>query len=117
MYLPDGTSLDIARTRESGIIKKVYYISDFKYYLLSVSKLTRDVRCFISFYPDFWIIQDLHSGKVKGIGKELDSLYNLQHWRIEAKVVAIHLHNDSIKEEDLGVWHGRFGHAPDKVVK
>lgn len=62
---------------DTDIIKNVLYISDFKYNIFPVSKLTRDLRCFISFYPGFWIIQDLHSRKIKGIGKELDGLYNL----------------------------------------
>ncbi|OIT27846.1 hypothetical protein A4A49_56907, partial [Nicotiana attenuata] len=84
VHLPDGTSLDIACTRESrigecGVIRNVLYILDFKYNLLSVSKLTRDLHCFLSFYFDFWIMQDLHNGKAKGIGKELEGLYNLQH--------------------------------------
>ncbi|OIT39206.1 hypothetical protein A4A49_61030, partial [Nicotiana attenuata] len=84
VHLPDGTSLDIACTGESrigecGVIRNVLYIPDFKYNLLSVSKLKRDLQYFLSFYPDFWIMQDLHNGKVKGIGKELEGLYNLQH--------------------------------------
>ncbi|OIT38236.1 hypothetical protein A4A49_58384, partial [Nicotiana attenuata] len=84
VYLPDGTSLDVECTGESKIgenciVKNVLHVPSFKYNLLSVSKLTRDLRCFVSFYPDFWIMQDFHSGKVKGIGKELEGLYKLQH--------------------------------------
>ncbi|OIT29832.1 hypothetical protein A4A49_54871 [Nicotiana attenuata] len=84
VHLPDGTSLDIAcagesRIGECGVIRNVLYIPDFKYNLVSVSKLTRDLHCFLSIYPDFWIMQDLHNGKVKRIGKELEELYNLQH--------------------------------------
>ncbi|OIS99087.1 hypothetical protein A4A49_03649 [Nicotiana attenuata] len=63
------------------------------------------------------ILQNLHSGKVKGIGKELDGLNNLQHKMAQTKVVVVHLHNDIAKEEDLRLWHGRLGHAPDRVVK
>ncbi|OIT36541.1 hypothetical protein A4A49_59732, partial [Nicotiana attenuata] len=82
VYLPDGTSLDVECTGESkigenSIFRNVLYVPSFKYNLFSVSKLTRDLRCFVSFYPDFWIMQDLHSGKVKGIGKQLEGLYKL----------------------------------------
>ncbi|XP_075111632.1 uncharacterized protein LOC142181886 [Nicotiana tabacum] len=60
---------------------------------------------------------DLHSGKVKGIGKELEGLYNLQHQKLEAKAANVHLQDHSVQEEDLKVWHGRLGHAPDRVVR
>lgn len=58
VYLPDGKSLDIAYTRECRIgedetIRNALYVPDFKYNLLPVSKLTKDLRCFVSFYPDF----------------------------------------------------------------
>ncbi|XP_070013777.1 uncharacterized protein [Nicotiana sylvestris] len=78
VHLPDDTSLDIACTGESkidecGVIRNVLYIPDFKYNLLSVSKFTRDLQCFLSFYPVFWIMKDLHNGKVKGIVRILRS--------------------------------------------
>lgn len=58
VYLPDGKTLDNACTWECKIsendtIKNVSYITGFKYNLLSVSKLTSDLKYFISFYPDF----------------------------------------------------------------
>lgn len=62
-------------------------------------------------------MQDLHSEKIKGIGKELDVLYNLQHQKAKAKAATVYLHNDFAKEEDLRVWHGRLGHGPDRIVK
>ncbi|XP_019241987.1 PREDICTED: uncharacterized protein LOC109222031 [Nicotiana attenuata] len=122
VYLPDGSSLDVECTRESrigenSIVKNVLYVLNFKYNLLSVSKHTRDLRCFISFYPDFWIMQDLHSGKVKGIGKELEGLNNLQHQKLEAKAANVHLQKSTVHEVDLKVWHGRLGHSLDRVVK
>lgn len=122
VYLPDGTSLDVECTGESKIgencvVRNVLYVPSFKYNMLSVSKLTRDLRCFVSFYPDFWIMQDLYSGKVKGIGKELGGLYKLQHQKLKAKAANVQIQDHSVQEEDLRIWHGRLGHALDRVVK
>ncbi|XP_075080384.1 uncharacterized protein LOC142165895 [Nicotiana tabacum] len=59
-------------------------------------------------------LNDLHAGKVKGISKKYNGLYNLQQQKVEAKVAALHLSRETLKEEDLKVWHERLGHAPDK---
>lgn len=66
--------------------------------MLSVSKVTKKLSCFIFFYPDFCMFQDLLSGKVKGIDKKDDGLYifrselgikNLQSTKCDSrKVVA-----------------------------
>uniref|UniRef100_A0A1S3X8U1 Retrotransposon Copia-like N-terminal domain-containing protein n=3 Tax=Nicotiana TaxID=4085 RepID=A0A1S3X8U1_TOBAC len=87
VHLPDGTSLNIACTGESRI-----------------------GECGV-------IRNDLHNGKVKEIGNELEGLYNLQNKQDKAKAATVQSRDHSIVEEDLGVWHGRLGHAHDKVVK
>ncbi|XP_070013318.1 uncharacterized protein [Nicotiana sylvestris] len=87
VHLPDGTSLDIACIGESRI-----------------------GECGV-------IRNDLHNRKVKGIGKELEGLYNMQHQQDKAKAATVQTHAHSKVEEELRVWHERLGHAPDKVVK
>ncbi|XP_070030525.1 uncharacterized protein [Nicotiana sylvestris] len=76
VHLPDDTSLDIACTGESKIGE--------------YGVITN-------------IIQDLHNGKVKGIGKDLDGLYNLQYQKDKNKAADVQAHGDSKKEEDLGI--------------
>ncbi|XP_075092045.1 uncharacterized protein LOC142172161 [Nicotiana tabacum] len=44
-------------------VKDVLYVPDFKFNLLSVSKLTKDLSCLAAFYPDFCVLQGLYSGK------------------------------------------------------
>ena len=44
-----------------------------------VSKLTKELNCCVVFYPDFFFIQDLFTGKVKEIGEEEDGLYMLNN--------------------------------------
>lgn len=64
VHLPNG---DVVLVKHIGtcpisarsIIRKVLYVPQFRYNLLSVSKLTKDLQCCIAFYPDFCLFQDL----------------------------------------------------------
>ena len=72
--LPTGDKAFISHIGETcflnnEVIKDVLCVSEFKFNLLSVSQLTRELSCFVSFYPKFCIFQDLYSGRVKGVGK------------------------------------------------
>lgn len=56
-------------------LRNVFYVPDFKYNLLSVSKLTKGLNCSAKFYPNFAILQDLSNGRVLGNDKEDYGLY------------------------------------------
>ena len=78
--LPTGAKADVSHIGEAVVFKDevvqdVLLVPDFKCNLLSVSKITKQLSCFVSFYPDLCVFRDLHSGKVKGIGKEKGGLY------------------------------------------
>ncbi|KAH0719341.1 hypothetical protein KY285_015372 [Solanum tuberosum] len=69
VHLPTGAQVDISDmgevpmfTKES--IKNVLHVPYFKFSLLSVSKITKELSCY-----------DLSSGRVKGIGREEGGLY------------------------------------------
>ena len=84
VQLPNGDSLLITHTGSSSmtsqdIINNVLLIPDFKFSLLSVSKITKDLQCAVCFYPDFVTTQDLSSGQVKVIGREQAGLYLIPH--------------------------------------
>jgi len=65
-------------------------------------------------------MQDLHSGKVKGIGKMCDGLYRMQLQvkdYQQAMATTATVDSRPIGENtDLKTWHNRLGHAPDKVL-
>ncbi|XP_070020591.1 uncharacterized protein LOC142180985 [Nicotiana tabacum] len=61
--------------------------------------------------------KDLYTGKVKGIGKELEGMYNMQQKRIKANAADVQVEDVHGKDEDLEIWHGGLGHALDRVVK
>jgi len=82
--LPTGDKATISHIGEISLfdnetVKDVLCVPDFKFNLLSVSQITRELSCFVSFYPDLCVFQDLYSGRVKGIGREEGSLYILRN--------------------------------------
>ncbi|XP_047264064.1 uncharacterized protein LOC124896553 [Capsicum annuum] len=105
-HLPNGATVGISQTVEDYIsgdelIKDVSFVLEFKLNLLSVAKVTKELSCFIYFYPNFCVFRDLLSGKVKEIGrqegglnifknnwkKKLNNAVNM-HDKITAEVVA-----------------------------
>ncbi|XP_019230258.1 PREDICTED: uncharacterized protein LOC109211210 [Nicotiana attenuata] len=88
-------------------IKDVLHVPDFKFNLLSVAKLTRDLTCTVKFFPDFCVLLGLYSGKVLGIGREFDGLYILREYAQAAGIIV----GAVIKEEQTQFRHYRLGHA------
>lgn len=78
--LPNGDITHVTRTGDSYIssnttILDVFYIPQFKFIILSVSKITKKLQCLATSFLDFCVFQDLFIGKVREIGKEEDGLY------------------------------------------
>ncbi|XP_075083645.1 uncharacterized protein LOC142167379 [Nicotiana tabacum] len=93
--------------------------ADFKYNLLSVSQLTKELQCMVAFFPNFCIFQDLYSGQVKGIGKEEHDLYILQGGSSHDSTATPDnkcAHTTSLPDSAV-VWHRRLGHAPIDVIR
>ncbi|KAH0738218.1 hypothetical protein KY290_036923 [Solanum tuberosum] len=67
-----------------------------------------------------YLQMDLHSGKVKGIGKMCDGLYKMQLQvkdYQQAMAATATVDSRPIGENtNLKTWHNRLGHAPDKVL-
>lgn len=61
VYLPDGSIMDIAcvgrcNLEKAGTITNVLCIPKLKHNLLLVSKLTRDLKCAVTFFPDLCVL-------------------------------------------------------------
>ncbi|XP_016496788.1 uncharacterized protein LOC107815682 [Nicotiana tabacum] len=117
VQLPTRSRAEITHKRDAMIlgdqyINNVLYVPDFKFNLLSVAKLTKDLRCFVGFYHDFCLLQELYNGKVLGIGKESGSLYVLKE---RGAVVAA----GSVSKEhtEKALCHFRLGHASLKAMQ
>ena len=135
--LPTGDQVSISHIGESlilkdKVVKDVLFVPEFKYNLLAVSQLTKQLKCAVVFFPDFCIFQDLFNGRVLGIGKENQGLYILNtpvttkpsndqvssgECAKEAAYKRIRPISFSSTADSLSsLWHKRLGHAPLKVL-
>ena len=55
----------------------VLYVPDFPFNLITISKLTHDLNCFITFSDHFVTLQDWCTGQTIGIGRESQDLFHL----------------------------------------
>lgn len=78
VHLPNGNKIPIAHIGSCRLaqenISNVLCVPDFRYNLLSVSKLTKELNGCIEFFPDLCFMQDLHNRKEKGTSGMLDGL-------------------------------------------
>ena len=58
-------------------LTSVLSLLNFSFNLMSVSKLTRERKCYISFFLDFCLFQDLMTKQIIGRGRESGGLYIL----------------------------------------
>ena len=105
VQLPDGSRAGVTHTGSISFsanfhLKNVFYIPSFKYNLLSVSQLTKSLKCLVSFYDSHCIFQDPTTKRTIGLGKVHDGLYFLQPSHA--------LPAASSPLFDL--WHWRLGH-------
>ncbi|OIT39815.1 hypothetical protein A4A49_63698, partial [Nicotiana attenuata] len=96
-------------------LENVLHVPDFKFNLMSVSKLTRDLSCAAIFLPELCVFQDLYNGRVKAIGKEDEGLYVLKGRGI--RQLAAHVGVNAIAEDTGNLWHMRLGHASIPVMQ
>jgi len=102
---------------KEGTVTNVLHVPEFKFNLLAVSKLTNELSCSVNFFPDFCIFQDLHSGRVKGIGREEDGLYVLKVNKVSSKEKeAISAAATYGNEEAYKLWHMRLGHPSQAIL-
>ena len=58
-------------------LTSVLYVLDSPFNLISISKLTHDLNCLITFYDNFVTLQDQSTRRTIGIGHEFQGLFHL----------------------------------------
>ncbi|OIT01209.1 hypothetical protein A4A49_59827, partial [Nicotiana attenuata] len=119
VQLPTGDSASILHMGEcqltgGDVLKDVFCVPAFKFNLMSVSKVTEDLKCSVTFFPKNCVFQDLLSGRVKEIGRSEEDLYILS--TALGKTVNRAFAATS-KEGGMEIWHRRTGHVPIQVLR
>ncbi|KAJ1437402.1 Zinc finger, CCHC-type superfamily [Sesbania bispinosa] len=111
----DGTNVPVKGSGKAKLpngmeIDNVLHIPEFQCNLLSISKLTREYDCALTFVADLCVMQDLHSRNLIGVGRHQDGLYLLEPVQNRGAAMKV---GRSI-EADL--WHSRLGHASESKL-
>ncbi|CAL8998680.1 unnamed protein product [Prunus brigantina] len=113
--LPSGDQAPITATgtlpiNSYSFLKDVLGVPTFKVDLMSVSKITEDLTCSVTFFPQWCVLQDLATRRTIGLGKQRGGLYYL---------AALASPNSSPNKSDpschlasasADLWHRRLGH-------
>ncbi|KAJ0539365.1 putative RNA-directed DNA polymerase [Helianthus annuus] len=104
--IPNGSLIPVegkgACTLPNGLkINNVLHVPKFTCNLLSVSRLSNDLQCAVTFFPTFCVMQDLTTRKLIGAGECKDGLYEVDMVRNERKAMMV----------TLDVWYQRLAHA------
>ncbi|KAJ0951185.1 putative RNA-directed DNA polymerase [Helianthus annuus] len=89
-------------------IRGILHVPKFTCNLLSVSRLTKDLQCSVTFFPDFCVMQGLRSRNLIGAGKCKGGLYRMGMFGEERKAMAVTVER----------WCNRLGHtSQEKLAK
>ncbi|KAF3615583.1 putative NAC domain-containing protein 43-like [Capsicum annuum] len=120
--MPTGRKSEITHIGNTSLsgdlqVKNVLHVPEFKYNLLSVSKLTKELSCSVKFFPDFCVFQDVYSGRVRGIVKKSEGLYIIKKNNdAGSKKVVLNTTKENMVV-DRGLWHMRLGYVSVSTMK
>lgn len=93
-------------------LSTVFHVPSFSTNLLSISKITQDLNCSVSFFPSHCVFQDLITGKTIGSGRKENGLYVLD-LGVDSSKHHQQAHLTSLSDsstEKILLWHHRLGH-------
>ncbi|GJW48067.1 ribonuclease H-like domain-containing protein [Tanacetum coccineum] len=103
----------INETSSGSVHANMAVVSGYCVSLLSVNKMIKDSKLFVSFDEEKCYIQDLKKEIILGTGSESGGLYlfDLQSDKNIGNISMIHAFNVS-----KSLWHSRLGHPVDQVL-
>ena len=60
------------------ILKNVLHVPKLSANLVSIQKLTHDLKCYAIFFPSYCVLQEQGLGRRIGLAKEMSGLYHLE---------------------------------------
>ncbi|CAL5365889.1 unnamed protein product [Camellia sinensis] len=94
-------------------LSSVLHVPKFSVNLLSLSRLTQDLNCCVTFFPDHCLFQDLVTGRTIGSGSAENGLYFLD----QPDKLAYSSTTSSTTPTDVWLWHRRLGHPSFHLLK
>ncbi|XP_073067135.1 uncharacterized protein [Primulina eburnea] len=107
--LPNGsmvpsTHIGSVKLSSDLTLENVLYVPHFKFNLLSISSLTKQISCSVTFLSDSCQIQVLNQSKMIGMGKRMGDLYIFSPLPVLSTVC-------NVSSSKSSLWHYRMGHA------
>ncbi|CAL1362011.1 unnamed protein product [Linum trigynum] len=111
--IPNGDALGVTRIgsvmlQNGMVLPRVLLVPDFKCNLLFISRLTKDFPLALVFLHDFFVILDLRSRRMIGMGNQQDRLHHLRLFDELYEVVGRSA--EGLRETSSALWHSRLGH-------
>jgi hypothetical protein len=80
--------------------------------LLSISQITKELKCSITFFDTHCVFQDFLTGTMIGLGRERDGLYYLDlNWHAKDDTGQVHqVVGSSTLKAQIWLWHIRLDH-------
>ena len=121
--IADGSFSPIAgkgliKLSSSLTLKSVLHVPKLACNLLSVSKLSKDSNCHLTFFDSHCVFQERNSGRMIGSAKVIDGLYYLEDGNSKNKKAQGLSSISSISVKDqIMLWHYRLGHPSFSYLK
>ena len=115
----DGTHSTVAGQGHIDLsslkLQNVLHVPFLQCNLLSVSKITKDLNCAVTFFPSHCVFQDLSLGRMIGNAEERNGLYYLSGVCSPSRLNNVSLSVTS--NSDVMLWHKRLGHPNFTYLK
>ncbi|KAG6500538.1 hypothetical protein ZIOFF_040386 [Zingiber officinale] len=113
VIIADGTKATVAgkgsiKLTDHFFLSSALHVPSVSINLLSVSSITKQLHCSVTFFPDHCVFQDLETKQTIGTGREVGGLYYYQlETTFALKSAAKCL---GTKHQEILLWHSRLGH-------